>query len=102
MKYLFGLIMSFNASADDWFCSTESGRRNDKVFWACGVGESQVEGAARTKALQAAVDEFTTICKMSSDCKDKPMRVEPKRLTCKEDKLGFYKCYRLIEVEIGD
>lgn len=101
MKWIFGLLLSFNAYAEDWFCLTDSGKRNDNVISSCGVGEAPSESLARTDALNQAIAEFATICKWSSDCAGKQKSVEPKRLTCKQTK-DRWKCYRLIEVTIGE
>lgn len=95
------LFCSQHIMADQWFCSEESGRREGNVMYACGVGESMSEGYSRERALSAAINEFKTICEMSSDCKDREISVEPKRLECQHDKSGIIRCYRLIVVTIS-
>lgn len=100
MKLMIMLIFPIMSHAgESWFCIDESGKRNDNVISACGVGEAPTERLARADALNQAIEEFATICKWSDDCVGKPRSVEPKRMTCKESAKGW-KCYRLIEVTI--
>lgn len=101
---LFGFSLEVLAE-DQWFCSEESGKRDGNTIQACGVGEGVNEKTARTQALDAAIDEFKTICDMSSDCAHHQRVVEPKRLTCNEKRIkgtGYseWKCYRLIQVTV--
>lgn len=92
-------VMSHAETKDAWFCTEESGKRDDNILWACGVGESTFEAQARQSALDHAIEEFETICAISSDCRSKRVSIEPKRMTCTEKK-GIVKCYRLIEVRL--
>lgn len=90
------------AAADQWFCTDESGKRDGNTIMACGVAEWTDEGTARKKALEAAIEEFETICEISSDCKHNKFNIEPKRTTCIKDQehKGLMKCYRLIVVTL--
>lgn len=90
---------SFADVKDNWFCTSESGKRNGNVMWACGVGEGTNEPFARERALKNAFEEYRLICEESADCANRPVIVEPKRLTCREEG-RLWKCYRLIEVRI--
>lgn len=103
--WLFFWSICFPAYGGDkpqWFCTDESGKRQGRVIWACGVGESIDEASARRQALNNAIEEFKTICELSSDCNGKKKVVEPKRLTCVESFGGrLVKCYRLIGVTLS-
>lgn len=102
ISILFVLFISSSAFAtEQWFCTDESGKRDGDTVLACGVGESTTEDYARKRALTSAIYEFQTICDMSSECAGRPTSVEPKRLTCSQDKQGLWKCYRLIAVTLG-
>lgn len=102
MRLLLMLLisLSFQARAD-WFCDSESGKREGFVIWSCGIGEGLDEGTAREKALQAAFREFELICANSSDCDGKPRTVDPQRTSCKRDSRGFVSCTRLIITTLG-
>ncbi len=96
------ILVSFSSFADkapEWFCESESGKRDDNVIWSCGVGEGTSESMARADALREAIGEFRTICQYSADCSLSNIITEPKRLSCVHDSAGW-KCYRLISVTI--
>lgn len=102
-RILFVLLLLSNQAfaADQWFCTEESGRRIGKTMQACGVGDGTSESEARKKALENAIEEFQSLCKISSDCKGRSTSVEPKRLTCAQyTDYHYWKCYRLIEVTL--
>lgn len=99
MKTLIFMLLSFQAHADDWFCTEEAGKRDGNVIWSCGVGESTTEDVARKKALLDAIEEFKILCSISADCEGRQTVVEPKRMTCKPFN-GHTKCYRLIELHL--
>ncbi len=101
MLFILSLFLIHAHAADSWFCTDESGKRNDNVIYACGVGESTYEHLARKYALDHAIEEFKTICDLSSDCRGRKITVEPKRMTCISNG-PIIKCYRLIEVQIAD
>lgn len=106
MKYaLFLLLFAFNAQAierpDTWLCTSQGISRTGNVIDACGVGQGMNEASARLKALDSAMDEFTTICKASADCDIKNVSVRPKRMSCSVTADGDWKCYRLVEILIG-
>ncbi len=96
------IFMHFSVNAEEWFCTEESGKRDGNTIMACGVGEWTDEGEARKRALNAAIEEFGSICEISHDCAGKKRSVEPKRTSCTRspDVKGFYKCYRLIVVTL--
>ncbi len=95
------LILAGKVHADDqWFCVEESGKRDDNVIWACGVGEGKTEHRSRREALSEALAAFRTLCVASVDCDIANVSVEPKRLSCTENSKGW-KCYQLIVVTIG-
>lgn len=95
------LLLSQIATADEWLCTTESGQRQGNLILACGVGESSGDEAyARKRALSNAIEEFNTICEISSDCAGRKIIVEPKRTSCAVEKNGLLKCYRLIAVTL--
>ncbi len=101
--FLITLLSSQIANASDWFCTEESGKRDGNTIMSCGVGDAvNDEGYARKKALQAAIEEFKTICDLSSDCRGKAKTVEPKRTSCAPvpNLPNFVRCYRLIVVTI--
>jgi len=83
-----------------WFCDSESAKRDDDVFWACGMAEGISEGVVRADALKAAIQEFNMVCELSTDCRGRGRRVTPARTTCTEAKNGVVKCVRMIEVEL--
>lgn len=83
----------------NWFCEEESGKRDGNTIWACGVGEATLEHLSRKYALDHAIEEFNTLCQISSDCRGKKTSVEPKRMTCYKNGI-ILKCYRLIQVTI--
>ena len=67
---------------ESWFCTDDQSMKTGNTFVICGVGTSDAEGGARTKALNNAMNEFRAICELSSDCKGKSINVEPKRSSC--------------------
>lgn len=97
---MFLLTLSFQARAD-WFCDSESGKRDGGVIWSCGIGEGLDESTARENALRAAFREFELICSNSSDCEGKAKTVDPQRTSCKRDPRGFISCTRLIVTTLG-
>lgn len=98
-KTIFLILVSFQATADDWFCKEESSGRSGNTILACGVGESMTEDYARKRALHNAIEEFETICELSTDCRGKATIAESKRTTCEKEN-GHIKCYRLLQVTI--
>ncbi len=102
MKYLFILFISLPAAAQDqWFCTTESGKRQGDTIFACGTGEGMSEEYARKRALTNALGEFQIICEASTECRNRTTMVEPKRMTCTEASNGIWKCYRLVAITLG-
>jgi hypothetical protein len=93
------MVAALPAKAD-WFCESESGKRDDNVIWSCGMGDGIDEGTARKNALQAAIQEFDMICSLSSDCQGFRRSVEPKRTSCKQAASGVYTCTRLIVITL--
>lgn len=96
------MFMHQFATADGWFCQEESGKREGDTILSCGVAEWNDEGIARKKALDAAIDEFQSICEISEDCKRRKIIVEPKRTSCAKDSRGIIKCYRMIAIKLLD
>ena len=95
------MFLSQFAMADQWFCTTESGQRDDNKILACGIGDAlNNESLARILALKRAIEEFKMICDISADCIGRKYIVIPKRTECVIDKIGLTKCYRLIEVTV--
>lgn len=95
------LVVMAAPTAADWFCETESGKRDDNVIWSCGMGDGIDEGTARRKALDAAIQEFEMICALSADCQGFRRSVEPKRTSCKQSPSGIYTCTRLIVITLA-
>lgn len=92
-------FFSIQSFADSWVC-TEAGLTRDGNVWAaCGVGESVSEARAREASLESAIGEFKQVCKMSSDCHNKPRTVEPKRLSCIQEH-NEWKCTRMIQITV--
>lgn len=80
-------LISMNGFADDqWFCTDDQAMRSGNTMMICGIGTSGVEGEARKRALNYAINEFETICNLSSDCKGRKVIVEPKRSSCSAHK----------------
>lgn len=81
------IIMADRAISEErWFCTDDQAIRQGNVLSICGVGNSMDEGPARKEALNNAMDEFKSICSLSSDCRGHKINVEPKRSTCFEKK----------------
>lgn len=95
------LLFSSTVHADNtsWVCTDEATTRSGGVWTACGVGWGMDEGSARLDALNKALNEFTTMCKMSASCKDKEREVEPTRSTCSVSPEGW-KCYRAVRITL--
>ncbi len=100
--FLMFILISVSAAnaQDGWLCEQEAGIRDGKVYAICGIGESLEEQYARARALTAAIEEFETLCDVSSDCFRSQRVVIPKRTACEQNKQGLWKCYRLIEVTL--
>lgn len=108
MKYIFltlvFLFISSVASATDdgnWLCEVESIQKQGNVFYACGIGVSYGESAARGQALRIAIGHFKTLCNESSDCAGKPKIMDPQRLSCRKDKT-VYRCAQLIKITVTE
>ena len=103
MKYalLLMFLTVFNAQAkDDWFCNTESSQTIGDEVQACGRAKDPDEDKARGMAFESAKAEFLRVCKVSDNCRNHDMTVEPKRTTC--DKVGKnYECVRMVSFHIG-
>jgi hypothetical protein len=102
MRAIFILLISLSSHAeskDQWICTDEATLRQGSLWYACGVGEGTTEAYARQKALEHAIDEFKSLCQMSSDCRGKDTSAEPKRTTCMTGE-GWWKCYRLIQISV--
>lgn len=91
--------MSHAETKDQWLCTDEATLRQGNVWFACGVGEGADEGSARKRALDRALDEFSSLCQVSSNCKGKEREVLPRRMTCLSGS-GWWKCYRLIRISL--
>ena len=100
------LIVSLNSNAaseekQDWFCTDDQAMKTGNTYVICGVGTYSTEGDARRISLENAVNEFKTICELSSDCKGHKISVEPKRSSCfkstSSDKSRFenISCHRM-------
>lgn len=106
MRALFLIIVlwgytAHSESKDVWVCTDEATVRSGDVWQACGVGEGEEEGLARKRALNAAVDEFTSLCTLSTDCFKHNRTIEPKRTTCQVAKDGrYWKCWRMVQVTL--
>lgn len=99
------LALTTNASASDWFCEDESSQRQGNVITVCGIGVDKNEAEARSIALDNAKAEFESLCNSSDDCKDHPVRIDPKRTSCKRERGrgGMLTCYRLVNyIVAGD
>lgn len=104
------VVFAFEAFAKEpgWFCEEESGKREGNLIYACGVGEGHNEMAAREHALAHAINEFKSICELSSDCKGKSTIVTPMRMSCNGEPSKNvllrgtvnWKCYRLIVITV--
>lgn len=87
---------------EQWFCTDDQAMRQGNSLLICGVGTNATEGDARKGALENALNEFNSMCALSSDCKDHKISVEPKRSTCFENnkkdhsKWDNFTCHRLI------
>lgn len=89
------------AAKDEWLCTEESSQLRNGAVLSCGVAEGANENEARSKAFEFAKAEFTRVCQASSNCAGHKYTVEPKRTTCKPEKVG-YKCYRLLEFTFSE
>lgn len=101
MKYLFAgllLLLSVSVRADDWFCKTQSAKKDGNVMSVCGIGVGfYSEEAARRQSMKMAMGRFQELCHMSADCADlKDISGEPKRLDCSTNG-HLTTCYQLIE-----
>lgn len=98
---IFVALESRATDKESWFCTDDQSMKTGNTYIICGVGTSQTEGGARTNALNNSVNEFKTICELSSDCKGKNITVEPKRSSCfentKKDHSSFenFTCHRM-------
>lgn len=96
------------ANEDGWYCENDSTKREGNTFLACGIGDGGDESRARLNALNNAIQEFTIVCNMDSDCRRRPRSVDVLRTTCKQlksDYMGFgtnWKCVRAIAITIAD
>lgn len=95
MKKLLTTIILFTSflvhAEDQWLCVDSGSMKQGNTYAICGVGTASVEGEARKAALNNAINEFYTICNLSSDCKGRKVDVDPKRSTCIEP--GQYKLH---------
>lgn len=92
--------MAHSEASETWTCMDDSSSREGALWTACGVGEGIGEREARDQALRSAINEFGTICAISSDCDGHKRTVEPKRITCTHYKSGLWKCYRMIQITL--
>lgn len=103
MKYVILILLSQIANADDWFCKTQHAKRSGNVLSICGVGMgwASVPEQGRWEAFKDAKLNFESICRMSSDCLNHRISVEPKRTECEQKKgSGLETCYQLLEITI--
>ena len=101
MRLIILLLFSCQAfGQDNWFCESQSGKRDGATFWICGMGDGLDEGAARAQALKDGLKQFTLICEASSDCRETPRTVSPQRMSCKVAKNGLWTCVRLLVVTL--
>jgi hypothetical protein len=111
--YLFLLVVSLlahAATADEWFCSTQSSARDGNEIKACGVSVKTDEAKARDAAFDNSNIEARKICQGSNDCRHHKVTIIPQRTECKkvigEHSDGrrelAYKCTRLVSYLIGD
>jgi hypothetical protein len=89
------------AAADNWLCTQEASQRKGSVILSCGIGSGADENAARLSAFDAAKAEFAKICSVSDDCKNHLISAQPRRTACEQNEPNVYRCYRLIEFDIG-
>jgi hypothetical protein len=87
---LFIALESRATDKEQWFCTDDQAMKTGNTFVICGVGTYSTEGDARTKALNNAMNEFMTICELSSDCKGHKITVEPKRSSCFENTKKYH------------
>lgn len=104
MRALFLITIFFSITAhcearEAWVCTDAATTRTGDLWRACGVGEGMNEGSARGQALDHAVEEFKSLCGLSTGCIERDRTVEPKRTTCSQV-YGWWKCYRMIEVQL--
>lgn len=95
------LIGVRGAVADSWLCTDEASQRKGNAILACGIGVGSDENVARLTAFDAAKAEFVKLCSASDDCKRRIITVQPHRTACEQNAEKGYKCYRLIEFDIG-
>lgn len=106
MKYLFWTFLAWTmsiANADDWFCKSQTAKRNGNVLSVCGIGLGMMsEEAARGQAMRMAKLTFQDICYMDDDCKNRlHISAEPKRTECVQTSQYLITCYQLLEFTIN-
>jgi hypothetical protein len=94
-----------------WTCEVTASLKEGNVMRVCGMADGLDEGAARTAALADAIHQFKMLCEISSDCRGKPVNVEPERTSCKPshkkepsltgDSQEYISCARMIVITIG-
>lgn len=100
--WIWVILQVKSGHAADWLCMEEAAIQKNNIVNQCGVAVGRTEGAARLGALRYALSEFKLICDASSDCYGHNIYTRPTRSTCQKEPDGQYKCFRMIEVTIGD
>lgn len=90
----------FSAPAESETWCDSGAVKNGEVYSLCGVGQSYDESSARERALNLGLEQFDKICRMSSDCADRPRTVEPGRTACATNSSGNWKCWTRVVVTI--
>lgn len=89
------------ATEKTWLCTEEASQRKGNTVLSCGIASGGDENTARLASFDSAKAEFSKICAGSDDCKGHSISVQPRRTACEQTGPKEYKCYRLIEFEIG-
>lgn len=85
---------------EHWTCTDDSTQRQDNIWYSCGINQSDTEAVAMRHALQEALIEFDTLCKLSSDCHGHKRTMEPKRSSCVQLSNGVWKCWRMVQITV--
>lgn len=103
MKYLILLFLSQNVMADNWFCRTQHAKRDGNIWTVCGQGVGLLSPEmAKQDAVRMAQLNFESLCRMSSDCKNHEISVNPKRMECVNESAQLTRCYQEVEITVLD
>jgi hypothetical protein len=100
MKFLILLLLVQSAWADEWFCTSQSSKKEGNGYLVCGVGRGSDVASAREDSLDQAKKEFQGLCAQSADCRWHDAVVEPLRTACSE-KEGQFVCYRAVKYTLS-